>query len=201
MLLHLTPKIYNQSKYIVNIESIEIPELKLFLNDHDITARKPYPNKLYLVACRNTGRKAINGIYIETPSNLDKFTVITHWRLNHTDVIKHIVNYTISDTSKEVVTDCHSAFSGYSSEDNLESLPVVDFKNEPPVLTMPRMDVLINNEVHNRGKNIKIKDTYSDNGNLILREEFITIPTIDIERLAFTFFKDKLPEQEDRLIV
>ena len=38
----------------------------------DLATRRPYPNKMYAVACRKQGQKAINGILIETAKPVEE---------------------------------------------------------------------------------------------------------------------------------
>ncbi|WP_255653935.1 DUF6012 family protein [Arsenophonus apicola] len=71
MLLHLSPRYYlRYSDVQLDLIDVSVPELNLTLKGGvDIVARTPYPNKCYQIACRKKGRKAINGIFIETDKN------------------------------------------------------------------------------------------------------------------------------------
>lgn len=68
-------------------------------------ARRPHPNKNYLVAQRNKGRKAIIGILLETERSLDSFTVTTRWAVNAEQVITHEVEYLVLDHTNDLVSE------------------------------------------------------------------------------------------------
>ncbi|MDS1820758.1 DUF6012 family protein [Vibrio parahaemolyticus] len=108
MLYHITPQI-RCSKYgniAIELLDITIPELDLNLKEgSDVVVRKPYPNKNYLVACRKIGKKAIDGILINSEVKLSEYTVITRWVLNRELVISHVVKNRVLDDEHELVSD------------------------------------------------------------------------------------------------
>jgi hypothetical protein len=72
MLLHLIPRLYafRSIEDECSLIDFECPTLGIFLrNGHELVARRPYPNKNYLVGCRKVGQKAINGLLIESPTS------------------------------------------------------------------------------------------------------------------------------------
>lgn len=62
MLIHLLPTLHcgRFSSEACELIDITCPELGLKLSSgKEVVARRPFPNKQYLVACRNVGQKAM----------------------------------------------------------------------------------------------------------------------------------------------
>jgi hypothetical protein len=73
MLLHIIPRLYASKENEPKCALIDLycPELNLRLRDGiELVARRPYPNKNYLVACRKMGHKAMEGLLIETQERI-----------------------------------------------------------------------------------------------------------------------------------
>ncbi|WP_432263025.1 DUF6012 family protein [Cupriavidus sp. TMH.W2] len=108
MLIHLLPKFLTceVSGPDVALVDVRIPELDLTLSaGTDLVARQPYPNKRYWVASRKTGRKAIEGLLIETPGHLDTYTVETRWAMQADAIALHRVTHKVLDAEFDAVTD------------------------------------------------------------------------------------------------
>lgn len=174
MLFHLIPKLYNPYPNLkVNLIDVVIPHLNIRLkNGTELTAKSPYPNENYLVACKKTESKAANGIYIEIDF-IKSFSVETQWSISSDLVISHKVNYHVKDDHYEAITDNHRLFKPVD-----ECLIGV-----APVHTQPRMDVLCDHAPHSREK-VLIHDEYSVEGMLIKREESHNIPTVKIKNIV-----------------
>lgn len=66
MLIHLIPNILADRSHVpCSLVDLTSPELGLnLIGGKELTARRPYPNKHYLVACRKVGQKAVNGFLV-----------------------------------------------------------------------------------------------------------------------------------------
>jgi hypothetical protein len=194
MLLHLTPRFYLcYSDVHVDIVDMSIPELGLTLKgDKDVVLRTPYPNKRYKVVCRKKGRKAINGIFIETDKRLNDFTVVTRWGVN-SDISVHKIHYHIIDSDYDAVTEYIMMWSGFYGT------PYNSRTKEPqwiPAKDQPRMVTLLNDSESKRDESIY--NVVDGEGIVRERTEYIEMPTVERERLAIQFWGNKrLPAIED----
>ncbi|MFM2588171.1 DUF6012 family protein [Vibrio sp. TBV020] len=192
MLLHLVPQIINRySNVKVELIDVQLPELNVVLmGGKELVVRQPFPNKTYYVACRKAGRKAIQGVYLEVDKPLTNFSVLTRWKAQSVwfeKVLTHRVNYMITDTDFNVVSDDHT-------------LQPIHFSSSPPVYTQPRMDVLID-EHHKRGELSSLKDE-DEEGVMVNRVEDITLSTFEKEKLLkASQHNNRLPTFEQRFIV
>ncbi|HDQ4465220.1 TPA: hypothetical protein P9G65_005533 [Pseudomonas aeruginosa] len=108
MLIHICPRLMMPVGFELPCALIDVrvQEFGLHLiGDREVVARQPYANKRYYVACRKTGRKAINGLLIEVPGHVPLFTVVTRWSIAAEVVLRHRVNYVVLDDQFEAVTD------------------------------------------------------------------------------------------------
>lgn len=192
MLIHLSPRLFTCDVTGPNCELIDlaIPELNLLLKGgKDLTSRRPYPNKRYVVACRNLGRKAISGLVIQAPEGTRTFTATARWAIDATLAVTHKVSYEIIDTDFDLVSDDMLLWS--ASPVGWGTLPCrwPDFAMDwTPANAQPRMDVSpggIREGV--------VLDTF-EGGLILLREEWHRLPTLEPERLS-----SKIPSMRDRL--
>jgi len=185
MLLHTVPRFYNKFKDVdIELVDVQIPEINLTLREGiDIVARKPYPNKCILAACRKKQNKAMEGLLIQLPGSLKRWTVITRWSENAEHLFTHIVKYTLMESQFDTVTDCVSMWSGYQHAvlGNWEDRHPHDSRITTPIHLQPSMENLFNNQKSNR--EAAIEDIYSEKGQLIRRTELFDVPTIETERL------------------
>lgn len=70
-----------------------------------LTARRPYPNKNYLVACRKVGQKAMQGILIKTPTPVREFNVVTRWAIAASYIATHRVLYIVLDDDFDAISE------------------------------------------------------------------------------------------------
>ena len=204
MLLHIIPiLLVHQACGYANNVSVEIPEIKLKLNgETDLTVGTPYPNKLYNVAYRKGARKFMNGLLIESPVFLSEFTVIITWKIGSFKDITHTIKYTVSDSEMAAVTDSHMLLGPiHESFGEWTPRPLIGLESEPPVNSSPRMDFLTNEKKHSRGDVVNLIDSYSPDGVISNRDEFITVPTVEIERLTECSLDDRIPKFKDRFVV
>lgn len=105
MLLHLRPRCFSPFQ-AVELVDLAIPELDFKLaGGKDLATRRPYPNKRYAVACRKIGRKAIDGIFIETNTALRSFSMVSRWVVDAEFVGVHRVSYMIVDNDFDAASD------------------------------------------------------------------------------------------------
>lgn len=198
MLIHLAPRYFlNYSNVTVELLDLFLPELNMTLvSGKDITIRTPYPNKCYKVICRKKGRKAINGIFIETDKIIENFTAITRWAVNG-EVSTHTVHFHLEDSDFDAVTECQLLWNGFhntpftSRKSNLQNEWI-------PAKDQPRM--LLDTDTANQLDGMR-ESHYSlvDNNDIIRsRVEYYAVPTVERERLSVpSWFNDRLPALDD----
>lgn len=201
MLIHITPKIYRPAELAFiskcTLSEIHIPELGLTLvHGEDIDTRKPYPNKSYFVGCRKKGRKAIEGLFIESPTHLSTFTVINKWLVDGEGTVTHKVNYRVLDNDYDAVSDSmilwhatSESLGGWENRtpENMKPFSRENLQAAAPVNLQPRMDLM-------PGKRIAdFEDELNDFGLIHSREETFTLPTIQKERFESFGDNGRLP--------
>ena len=204
MLIHLTPRFYLQYCDVqVDLVDITIPEFEITLkNNVDLMIKTPYPNKCYKVACRKKGRKAINGIFIETDEWVGDFTVITRWSVTGVDgegittIVSHTTHFHVNDSDYDAVTECQMLWSDFYNT------PYESRKNSIqetwiPARDQPRMFPFDNDERESERFN-QYYNHINHNSLITERVEYYTVPTVERERLIVPFFgNDRFPSKED----
>jgi len=181
MFIHLIPKLFFKYSNNVSILSLEIPELNISLTGDDLVSRKPFPNKCYHVACKRKGKKAIKGILIESEKHLEEFHVETKWLIEGEGEISHIVHYNIMDNDFSLVSDDFTLM--YASSGVLgdfESRWNSIENNFPPCHGQPFMEYVDSVKADKSN----VVDSLTFPNTIIHREEFISIPTIEMERFT-----------------
>lgn len=191
MLLHITPRYYlKYSDVLVDLLDVSIPELNLILKaGEDLVVRTPHRNKCYKVACRKKGRKALNGIFIETDVAVRNFTVVTRWIVN-ASISTHVVHYHINDDEFDAATEEEFFWSGFSAtpyrtrkknEEGKESFS----KRQPAMITDPEDFEFCDEESH-------LTYNESDDAGIIrYRTETYNMPSVERERLCIPFWGNK----------
>lgn len=204
MLVHVTPKFYMlYSDFVPEIVDIAIPELGLVLKGSvDVEARKPYPNKCYFVACRKKGRKAMDGILIDTGDRhrLTDVELITRWSLGGS-IVTHCVKMNITDTEFDTVTDQIMLWSGFSGK--FASRYPAGTENWIPASCQPRMVLIPEDNESARDKYIQ-NIRFNKNPNSIIKEriERYSIPTVERARLDGSIpLGRRVPPYSDAFIV
>lgn len=196
MLLHLTPKFYlRYSNVDVGIVDVTIPELGIALvGQKDIAIRTPYPNKNYKVVCRKKGRKAISGIFINAPEQIQNFTMVTRWVVDG-DISVHKIHYNITDTDFDAASDDIMLWSGVygTAYENRHPLSGINFT---PASAQPRMVTFESDNKTSREEvifNVCDKDGYVRS-----RTEYFEIPTLERQRVISPFRgRDRVPDLND----
>ncbi|HCA3439712.1 TPA: hypothetical protein MO340_004276 [Salmonella enterica subsp. salamae serovar 35:g,m,s,t:-] len=206
MLIHVTPKFfmeYLDLDFTPRIVDIAVPELGLVLKgDVDVEARKPYPNKCYLVACRKKGRKAMDGILIDTGDGhrLTDFELVTRWDLSGSTVT-HRVKMHIADTEYDAVTDQIILWYGFSGK--FVSRCPVGTENWIPASCQPRMVMLPEDNKSARDKDIE-NIRFNNNVNSIIKEriERYVVPTVERARLDGSLpLGKRIPPHADTFVI
>lgn len=199
MLIHLTPKL-NAGRLpgmvnAIHLVDIECKELDLHLKGgRDIVARRPYPNKSWFVACRKRGRKAVNGILIETESPVREFTTVTRWAIAAEMVVAHRVRYVVLDQELDATSSDVLLWGDRRPRD----YPV----KGSPLQVEPCMELVPGIE-----RVGDVTDTLSNHscplgpGTILDRSEVFHLPTIEDQRLEPGVpcypFSSRLPELSD----
>lgn len=181
MLIHLTPQVYaHHATEPCSLIDLSCSELGLFLKGgKELTARRPYPNKDYLVACRKVGQKAMNGILIETESPIREFTVVTRWAVAASHIATHRVRYIVLDEEHDAVSESMLLWYGTSEcAGGFESRWPGITDHGTPARTQPRMEVFP--RLDRCGE---FSDLANEQGALIERSEVFRLPTIERERI------------------
>jgi hypothetical protein len=185
MLIHIVPKLF-EPPYAIHSEIIEvsIPECGLHLiGGKDITARRPYPNKRYLVACRKIGQKAMVGALIDVAGSIQNYTVITRWRVNGL-VVTHFVEHEVLDHEYDAVSDLMVLWYGQYGTNWQNRWPTC-YTEEAPIARQPAMDVFSAN-MNGLTRPEEVRDVIDEELRVIRRVEPFKLHTIERERLLDT---------------
>jgi hypothetical protein len=192
MLFHIRPRLYSPFKN-VEIIDLQIDPLGMRLvGGVDLATRSPYPNKFYAVACRKRGKKAIDGIFIETEAGVDELHTRARWAVDAALAVTHHVHYRLLDRDFDAASDnlmflhaCSAALGGWSSRwpENAKGIPPV--KAEPVMEVVPLMNRVARSE-----------DTY-DGEWITTRRDTFAMPTIERERLLNTKINHRMPTADE----
>ena len=203
MLIHLTPRFYAQPGFAFRISecrliSLQVKELGVELKSTELVSRKPFPNKNHWVASRKIGRRAVEGILIDTPAHVHTFTSLARWLVNEEHIVEHEIEYTVLDQKFDSVSDKTMLWWGgqmhgiqYESRwpEGLaaqgRAQPFVELfpkKEEPPSLVHP------------------FTDTLTDEGLIKLRQEKLAMPTLQRERITETDWSDRMPSEQTAIL-
>jgi hypothetical protein len=199
MFIHLIPKLFFKYANHVSILSLEVPELSIYLTNDDLVSRKPFPNKCYHVACKRKGKKAIKGILLESDKHLSHFQVKTKWLIDNEEEITHVVNYNVIDDEFSLVSDDFTlmyASSGVLGDFDSRWNSIEN--NFPPCQGQPFMEYV---DVVKKDKQ-NVLDTIAFPNQVVHREEFISIPTIEMERFTKRGeYEGRFPEIPDKFSI
>ena len=140
MYLHLVPKLFHRMANKCSLKSISIPELDFIIDSDSLSVGRPWPNKCVWVGMRK-GRKAVNGLILQTNKKLRRFTTIYTWDIENIGLIHHQVNAYIEDDEFDMVSQeflLNGAFDKWS--DRVHTA----YENKPPARIQPKMESLLN---------------------------------------------------------
>ena len=182
MILHLRPRLYCPWENVALVD-LQIKALRLHLRGGtDLMTRRPYPNKRYAVACRKQGRKAMDGIIVDTITTVDDLTCTTRWKVEDEGIVTHHVLYQLLDHDFDTASDSMLMWAGTHHWDgNWEHRYPEWAKGTSPNRAEPKMAVIPEQECL---PVIPTQDIVDKNRNLIVsRHQTYAIPTIERERL------------------
>jgi len=195
MLFHFVPRllVYPGEPECTLID-FSCPRLGLELRDGiELTARRPYPNKRYLVACRKMGQKAMNGFLVESQDRVDVFTTVTRWAVGADRIIHHYVQYSVIDAELDAVTEDMSLWSAMSH--GMGGFPdrwPANAQAWTPAAAQPRMELIP------RNRQGSYTDSLDADGRISRRTEVFNLHTVERERVlhsSYSFF-ERIPNVE-----
>jgi hypothetical protein len=189
MLVHIVPRFYacEQSRDLIQLIDVRIDELGLNLRDGiDIVARKPYPNKNYLVACRRSGRRAIDGLLIDCEHHVPAYTVVTRWALSAEMIATHRVNYVVLDEEFDTVSDNMVLWHAWAGRQWASRWPN-GYHVGSPAECQPRMQLTPSPDRVGPFKDAVVNDI------IVERTEVFHIPTLERDRVTGGRSLDRLP--------
>ncbi|MGS0621235.1 DUF6012 family protein [Xanthomonas oryzae] len=193
MLIHLTPKFYQPHRQDLTVDLVDLTVAELALNligGGDLTTRRPYPNKHYLVGCRKIGQKAVSGLLIKAEGHVPHYTVTTRWAVGAERLVSHVVRYQVLDDDFDCVTDEMTTWYASATLGWPSRWPVQDALHKAPCHAAPRMD--LKDDSRSTSDFPQVHDTWSD-GWLVRREESFTLHTVQLERLYSGCHEDRMP--------
>jgi hypothetical protein len=192
MLLHIRPKLYAPWRTPVMVRVVEIRELGLRLDDRSVTERQPYPHKDCWVVCRKSGRKAIDGLLIETDRPVDYFHVHTEWLIKDY-VVSHSVEYRILDHDFGAASDNIMLWRGTSKELGgwPSRIPRSLISSSAPKFREPSM-AFFEEEANKPDTEDRVVD-----GIITERRQIFSMPTLERERLVGNELNSRLPLIKD----
>ncbi|MDY7563473.1 DUF6012 family protein [Pseudomonas sp. AB6] len=195
MLIHLIPNILaDRTNVPCSLVDLTCSELGLNLTGgKELTARRPYPNKNYLVACRKVGQKAVNGFLVETQGPVREFTVVTRWAVAASHIATHSMRYILADAEFDTVTEQMMQWGAtHPSQGDYKSRYPTGCTYGSPLESQPRM------EAFKRIKRVgEFTDQLDKHGAVIERSEVFRLPTLERERLTRSLFGDRMPSIEN----
>lgn len=188
MLLHVIPRLFVNEPDAPQCDLIDFhcPALGLKLrNGIELVARRPYNNKGYQVACRKMGRKAVQGILIETTQRVREFTTLTRWAVGADRIVNHQVQYFVIDDELDAITDSMVLWSGMSpSLGGFGARWPLSAKGWTPAAAQPRMELV------SRKRDGHYADRLDSAGRILERSEVFQVPTVERERVLYNSKSD-----------
>ncbi len=180
MLLHIIPRLraLRVGEPECRLVDVRCDALGLHLREGvELTARRPHPNKDYLVACRKVGQRAISGILVETDRRLDHFSVVTRWAVGAERLVTHHVRYFVLDDDFDALTDDMTLWYGHANTEWMSRWPAWAV-GVAPLHAQPLM------EVASHTKRAGTCADRVDRGRIVERSEVFQLPTIERERIV-----------------
>jgi hypothetical protein len=189
MLLHIRPRLYCPFRNVALID-LEIEPLGIHLRGGvDLRVGRPYPNKWYSVACRKLGRKAMDGILIETPGPVNEFSCRARWAIQAELMVTHSVEYRVIDHDFDAASDsmilwsaCCAELGGWSNRRPERR------ERDVPLVSEPVMEVVAGRVDVRRAAKDVIRG-----GWIVERNESFAMPTIERERILQTKLRERIP--------
>lgn len=195
--LHLVPSAFCPWSIKFELLDISVEPVGLRLTQRDFVVRRPYANKHIHVACRRTGRVAVEGLFIQMVTPVEPITYTARWAVDGEHVARHVVEYGLIDqdfdTASEEMTlwsACGESLGGWKSrwpeswrDDRIT-----------PVFNRARMEFFRRDM--GQGQMLggaKRHDTFDDRGFILERRQTFPMPTIERERLSSPLAGPRMP--------
>ena len=182
MLIHLCPSVFAHAiDGEIRLLDVSSDDLGVSLRGGiELAARRPFPNKRYLVACRNIDQKALCGFLVEAPTWLWSFTVVTRWEVESIGhVLTHRVRYEVMDNTHDAVSEQMMLWCGYQEDGGILRENRVPNEYGAPVTEQPRMEL-----VPRLDRTARVRDVLNRHGHIVARTETFRIPSIERERIT-----------------
>jgi hypothetical protein len=188
MRLHVRPR-YARAGMNVELVGIHVEPFDLWLRGgFEVTARRPYPNKEYLVACRKKGKLAVDGILIETRRSVSEFTCSTFWRLGEGVIARHHVLYRLLDHDFKAASDCMMLWRATTADLGGWSNRMPSGSKRAAIYSEPVM------EDRSHPDRSHTEDIiHKKSGLVLIRRQVFEMPTIEPKRLQASGVCDRLP--------
>jgi hypothetical protein len=184
VLLHIRPRLYSPFKHVALVK-LGIEPFGFEFQADELRTGRPYPNRWYAVGCLRRGRKAVDGILIETPKVVDEFRCTARWAVCAELVVTHRVDYKVLDNDFDAASDSmvlwHATMCGWANR--------CPTKGVAPVNLEPMMEIEPRERPDSRRWN---KDLIED-GSIIYRHEMFSMPTIERERITKPRYAERMP--------
>ncbi|RZT91200.1 hypothetical protein EV681_4554 [Advenella incenata] len=159
----------------------------------ELTTRRPYPNKRYLVACRKIGQKAMKGFLVESRNRVDVFTTVTRWAIGADRIIHHYVQYNVNDAEQNAVTEDMPLWSAmwYGLGGLSDRRPAIA-QDWTPAAAQPRMELIP------RSRQGVYTDSLDADGRITKRTEVLNLHTVEwkpVFNSSYSFF-ERIPNVE-----
>jgi hypothetical protein len=149
-------------------------------NGIELVARRPYPNKHYLVACRNVGQKAMDGFFVETTEHVHEFTTSTRWLIGDELIVNHQVQYCVLDHELDAITESMVLWYAMSSSLGGFARRWPTAANDlTPASAQPRMELV------SRDRSGHYVDRLDNVGRIIERAEVFQLHTVERDRVLY----------------
>ncbi|AXD74810.1 hypothetical protein RNE10_004667 [Salmonella enterica] len=162
MYLHIVPNLFHLMANECRLESITIPEFDFKIEVDALSTGRPWPNRNVWVGMRK-GRKAINGLLLNTDKKIKWFTTEYQWNIESMGTQDILLNNGFDEWECRV----HSAY-----------------ENKAPVQIQPKMESFIT-KPDKESHDVWIEYNWGDF--LVSREESLLLHTIQSERLNTDF--------------
>jgi hypothetical protein len=190
MLLHIRPRLYSPFRDITKLVKLGIEPFGVEFGVGELRTGRPYPNRRYAVGCLRRGRKALDGVLIETPKDVDEFRCTARWAVGAELVVTHRVDYKVIDHDFDAASDSmilwHGTTSGWADRFPTEVKGIALVKLEPMMEIEPREDP----------DNRRLNRDLMEGGWIVNRHESFSMPTIERERITKPRFGERMPSLE-----
>ena len=131
------------------------------------------------MACRKVGKKAINGIIVESDKHLNNFQVVTRWKVDDEKIVTHIAEFNVVNNDYNLVTDVMMLWGNLISiGDEFSCRTPESMMNYSPLEAQPVMKA-----VPDQSRTCAINAVDHVVGGLnVERKQIIDMPTIEPER-------------------